>query len=104
MRSKFTQMKIWMGVALVAAPFVISGASSQFNPPATAAGFKVPLGLLPIQWPRDNPYSAAKWELGRALYYDPRLSADGTVACANCHSPMMAFTDNLPVSAGIRGQ
>lgn len=95
-----------MGVALVAAPFVISGASAfaEFTPPATAEGFKVPLGLLPIQWPKDNPYSAAKWELGRALYYDPRLSADGTVSCASCHSPKMAFTDNLAVSAGIRGQ
>jgi cytochrome c peroxidase len=96
-------MKSWRGVAWIAAPFVLI-AAAEFRPPATADGFKVPLGLLPIQWPRDNPYSAAKWELGRALYYDPRLSADGSLSCATCHNPAMAFTDNLPVSTGIRGQ
>ena len=89
----------------MAAPFVLWGAfSSEFTPPATAKEFKVPLGLLPVQWPKANPYSPAKWELGRALYYDPRLSADGTVSCATCHSPKMAFTDNLAVSEGIRKQ
>lgn len=93
-----------MGVAMVAAPFIVWPGSSEFTPPPTADGFKVPLGLLPIQWPMNNPYSAAKWELGRALYYDRRLSADSSVSCASCHSPKMAFTDNLAVSAGIRGQ
>jgi cytochrome c peroxidase len=41
---------------------------------------RVPLGLLPIQWPADNPYSKAKADLGKLLYFDKRLSADGTVA------------------------
>ncbi len=39
---------------------------------------RVPLGLLPIQWPADNPYSKQKVELGRLLYFDKRLSADGS--------------------------
>lgn len=94
--------RLWIA-ALSAVPFVLLGAS-EFAPPASADGFKVPLGLLPIQWPKANPYSPAKWELGRTLYYDPRLSADGTVSCASCHSPTMAFTDNLAVSKGIKGQ
>ena len=38
------------------------------------------------------------------LYFDKRLSADGTVSCATCHSISRAFTDNLRVSIGIRGQ
>lgn len=65
---------------------------------------RVPLGLLPIQWPADNPYSKKKVELGKLLYFDKRLSADGTVACANCHHPKFAFGDGLPVSSGIKGQ
>jgi cytochrome c peroxidase len=65
---------------------------------------RVPLGLLPIQWPADNPYSKAKVELGRLLYFDKRLSADGTVACADCHHPKFAFADGNPVSTGIKGQ
>jgi cytochrome c peroxidase len=66
--------------------------------------FKVPLGLTPMLWPKDNPYSADKAELGRLLYYDKRVSGDGTISCASCHDPGKGFTDNLPVSVGIKGQ
>jgi cytochrome c peroxidase len=54
---------------------------------------EAPLGLPPLFWPRTNPYSAEKVELGRDLYFDPRLSADGTISCATCHDPRHAFTD-----------
>jgi cytochrome c peroxidase len=62
------------------------------------------LGLIPIPWPADNPYSPAKVELGRLLYFDKRLSADNSVSCATCHAPEKGFTDGAPVSTGIRGQ
>jgi len=65
---------------------------------------RVPLGLLPIQWPPDNPYSKAKVELGKLLYFDKRLSADGSVSCGTCHHPKFAFTDGASVSTGIKGQ
>lgn len=69
-----------------------------------AAEITVPRGLLPVQFPRDNPYSKAKWELGRTLYYDPRISVDDTVSCASCHSPKFGFTDGQPFSAGVKHQ
>ncbi|MFN0168714.1 MAG: cytochrome-c peroxidase [Bryobacteraceae bacterium] len=65
---------------------------------------KEPLGLVPVVWPADNPYSPEKADLGRLLYFDSRLSADGSVSCASCHHPKFAFTDGQPVSSGIRGQ
>lgn len=65
---------------------------------------KAPLGLPPVPWPTDNPYSKAKAELGRQLYYDKRLSTNQTVSCASCHAPEFAFTDGQPVSTGIKGQ
>ncbi len=71
---------------------------------AQTSDLKVPLGLLPVQWPKDNPYSKTKWELGRALYFDPRISADNSLSCASCHSPKIGFADGQPNSAGIRGQ
>jgi cytochrome c peroxidase len=71
---------------------------------AADPALEVPLGLLPIQFPKSNPYSPEKRELGRLLYYDKRLSADGTVSCATCHAPESSFTDNKPVSGGIKGQ
>jgi cytochrome c peroxidase len=41
----------------------------------------------------DNPDTAAKVELGKQLFFDPRLSGSGTMACSNCHLPELAFTD-----------
>ncbi len=68
------------------------------------ADVKVPLGLLPLNWPADNPYTVEKAELGKLLYFDRRLSADNTVSCASCHDPRQGFTDCAPVSTGIKGQ
>ena len=75
---------------------------------ATAADYKlkIPFGLeeSAVVIPTDNPLTAAKVELGRALFFDKRLSADNTIACANCHLAKFAFTDGMPVATGIRGQ
>jgi cytochrome c peroxidase len=54
--------------------------------------------------PEDNPQTPDKVALGEKLFFDGRLSADGTVACASCHDPERAFTDGRPTSVGIRGQ
>lgn len=70
----------------------------------TAADVSLPLGLPPVTWPADNPYTPEKAELGRLLYFDTRLSADNSVSCASCHAPKYAFTDGHPVSDGIGGQ
>jgi len=60
-------------------------------------GFPVPLV------PEDNPMTREKVELGRRLFYDPRLSGDGTVSCATCHHPELAFTDGRSQSVGMQG-
>ena len=65
---------------------------------------QIPLGLLPLEWPKDNPYSAEKVSLGRLLYFDKRLSKDDTLSCASCHSPEHGYTDGAPNSEGIHGQ
>ncbi|MDH4275803.1 MAG: cytochrome-c peroxidase, partial [Gammaproteobacteria bacterium] len=69
---------------------------------------QVSLGLeaLPSQppIPRDNPLSAAKIELGKMLFFDTRMSWDGTVSCNTCHNVMGSGTDNRPVSVGISAQ
>ncbi len=54
--------------------------------------------------PPDNPQTPEKIALGEKLFFEPRLSADGTVACATCHNPDRAFTDGRPTSAGIKGR
>jgi cytochrome c peroxidase len=42
--------------------------------------------------------------LGQKLFFEPRLSGNGTVACATCHDPARAFSDGRPVSIGIHGR
>jgi cytochrome c peroxidase len=54
--------------------------------------------------PPDNVQTPEKIALGQKLFFDGRLSADGTVACATCHDPARAFADCRPVSVGIHGR
>ncbi len=54
--------------------------------------------------PIDNPMSHAKVQLGKQLYFDPRLSVDGTVSCNSCHNVMANGTDNRTVSKGVFGR
>ncbi len=66
----------------------------------------VPLGLDAdlVHIPKDNPLTAAKVELGKLLFFDPRLSVDDTVACASCHSPQFGFSNGLATAIGVKGQ
>jgi cytochrome c peroxidase len=64
----------------------------------------LPAELTRTAIPRDNPQTPEKIALGQKLFFDGRLSADGTVACAPCHDPARAFTDGRPVSIGIHGR
>jgi cytochrome c peroxidase len=91
--------KALCGLALMAPAFFMA-----IVPARGADPMKPPLGLVPVQFPKDNPYSAEKAELGKLLYFDTRLSKDNTVSCATCHSPKFGYTDGAPVSTGIRGQ
>ncbi len=54
--------------------------------------------------PADNPTTEAKVELGKTLYFDPRLSSTGTVSCNSCHNVMAGGDDSRAVSAGVEGQ
>ncbi len=67
---------------------------------ALKARYRRPAG---IPYPDDNPFSPAKAALGRKLFFDPSLSADGTLACASCHKPGHGWTDGLPRAIGRRG-
>jgi cytochrome c peroxidase len=54
--------------------------------------------------PPDNPQTPAKISLGEKLFFDRRLSVDGTVSCSTCHNPAFAFTDRKPASLGVQGR
>jgi cytochrome c peroxidase len=65
-----------------------------------------PPGVDPVAWatiyvPAGNEVTAERIALGRKLYFDTRLSKDGTLACATCHDVSRGFTDHRSVSEGI---
>ncbi len=63
----------------------------------------LPLGLQAdaANIPDDNPMSEDKIKLGKLLYFDPRLSKDGTISCASCHNPYHGFADPFRNSSGV---
>jgi cytochrome c peroxidase len=63
-----------------------------------------PLGLDPVPIPPGNPQTPQKIELGRLLFFDPRLSVDGTIACASCHDPALGWSNGLSFAFGVRGR
>src|ERR1700716_3018708 len=65
-----------------------------------------PAGVDLVAWatiyvPPGNESTAERIALGRRLYFDTRLSKDGTLACATCHDVSRGFTDHRSVSEGI---
>lgn len=75
----------------------------QKTAPSSEAGVSVPLGLAAIPWPGDNPYSSARVELGKMLFFDSRLSGNA-ISCASCHEPSHAFSGGVALSTGASGR
>jgi cytochrome c peroxidase len=103
------------GTALLA----LAGAMSWVAaPPASALQTPVGAGVLAEAPPPAAPpfgldlyrpaleeldASTAAVALGRSLFFEPRLSRDGSLSCAGCHQPERAFTDGRPVARGVYG-
>jgi cytochrome c peroxidase len=105
--------RLALAALLAAAGCRAAGGSRPAPPPAVpppweAANPVRPLPAVPLGSPAD--FSRVPWvtpekvRLGRWLFYDKRLSADGTVSCATCHRPANAFSEPEPVSTGIHGR
>jgi cytochrome c peroxidase len=78
----------------------LAGCDPAAPPPAGAA-----LGLPPLEVPAENPGTPEKVELGRKLFFDRRLSPNGTMSCAMCHVPEQGFTAReLATPVGIEGR
>ncbi len=64
----------------------------------------LPPTLTEYVMPAGSPITPDAVALGEKLFFDSRLSANDTVACATCHDPALAFTDGRPTSLGIHGR
>ncbi len=90
----------WAGVRVAPVEASTGSRASNFEP-------RLPKGIPAELWrrrvPANNPLTAEKVRLGESLYFDRRLSADGTVSCATCHDPASAFADHEPRAVGVGG-
>lgn len=69
-----------------------------------ALGDLLPAGFPPPRLPEENIPTAEKIELGRYLFYDERLSGNGTQSCSSCHIQSLAFSDGKTTSTGSTGE
>jgi cytochrome c peroxidase len=80
--------------------------------PARAANYAMTPTPQDMQWllpntppaPVDNAPTAARVELGKKLFFDPRLSADRNMSCATCHSPLFGWSDGQPTARGAKSK
>ena len=86
-------------LALAATPLL--GAAQDMKPTKAELAWRLP--AVPPS-PADNKPSAARVELGKMLFFDPRLSRDGNMACATCHNPLLGWSDGLPTAKGFKSQ
>lgn len=86
---------------LLSFAIVLACACNAFAAPAQEGDAQ--LGL-PASSSMQGPRQAAIAAAGRKLFFDRRLSADGSVSCATCHQPARAFTDGRPLAQGIAGR
>ena len=98
-------------LAVLAGAFILAMSACQKEAPPAADLTPYPLQTPPgldsdfAKWiPADNPLTVAKVDLGKKLYFDPRLSVDGTVSCATCHNPTFGFSNGVQFSPGHKGQ
>ena len=84
-----------IGIMVTAAGVALVEANPDDNPPLA------PLGPVPV--PPDNKITQEKAELGRFLFFDPKLSGDASLSCADCHSPTQGWAFADPICRGYPG-
>ena len=91
-------------VALVVAGLALAMSLRPTPPESPAYRFDVPKWVPQPPKAEAAVMSPARIELGRHLFYSPKLSVDGSMTCASCHQQARAFTDGQPVHAGVHGE
>lgn len=94
-------MKILLPILLSAC--LASAHAAPAAPPAAASDRALRL-TSPQPEPADNVANPARVALGKALFFDPRLSGNGSVSCASCHNPSLGWSDGQKTPVGINGQ
>lgn len=108
---KVAKNKILKKVALFTVSIGLAGSSFAANPKHGELVFEaghesMQHFVMPaeVPYPEGNKPTAERVELGKKLFFDPRLSAGGNMACSTCHSPLFGWSDGLPTARGFKGK
>jgi cytochrome c peroxidase len=74
--------------------------ATEVNRQAASAAVIATWRMPPMSYPQQNPYGAKKEEIGRQLFFDPRLSGDPSRTCAACHHPGLGWADGMARAFG----
>jgi cytochrome c peroxidase len=97
---QFSKIAISMVVAISGFATVASTAAISAEKKSRAEWKKEYVRPSEIPFPKENPYTAAKADLGRTLFFDPRLSGANYISCGTCHNPSFAWGDGLAKGIG----
>jgi cytochrome c peroxidase len=106
LQAQAIKRRLWLlvGLAATGAVAVALTVAYQQADPTAAQGEYPPLAALPpVPEPLDNPITPEKVELGRLLFFDPRMSADGSISCNSCHSATTGYGATTAISFGGPG-
>jgi len=93
MKNSFAAIMLFAMIILFAAAACVQAGDEQDDD-----SFYEPVPEM--TYPDDNPWSKEKEELGKMLYFDPRLSGSDWISCATCHHPGLGWSDGLPTPIG----
>lgn len=92
------------GACVLIVAWIASAGLTAAAAQSSAFGWSIPAWAAPPIVPADNPMTVEKVTLGRYLFYDKRLSYNGTFSCGTCHQQRLGFTDSRPTALGSTGQ
>lgn len=98
MASHRTLVLIFLGTMILSTlghPLAYAAGDPDADPPLA------PLGPVPV--PPDNPITPEKTELGKRLFFDPKLTGDASLSCVSCHHPKQGWGYADPISRGYPG-
>jgi cytochrome c peroxidase len=92
-----------LAVAIAVLGIAWAGAAAAETDYSEYRDFFEPLPAIP-PLPADNAMTPERIELGKMLFFEPRISSSGVISCATCHNPALGYTDRVPRAVGHDGQ
>lgn len=90
-------LSLGLSVTLIGSAFAADTYTFKAGDPSLK-GFLLPK----VTHPAGNEATKERLDLGHKLFFDPRLSGDGNMSCATCHSPSLGWSDGLPTGKGVK--